>query len=135
MGARLDVCPTIAGDSRPINNILTIYREYVQNAADAIDEARSAGTLDEGEPGTVQISIDAVRPMVGISIVADVCMDVICIMASLPPTAATYLAIRSAAGGSGCADTTLGNDAVANATTAATMHFGHLFIPHFSRTS
>jgi hypothetical protein len=28
MGARLDVCPTIAGDSRPINNILTIYREY-----------------------------------------------------------------------------------------------------------
>lgn len=38
---------------------LTIYREYVQNAADAIDDARAAGTLDAGEHGTVHVSIDA----------------------------------------------------------------------------
>jgi hypothetical protein len=35
---------------------MTIYREYVQNAADSIDEARAGGML--GEPGTVSISID-----------------------------------------------------------------------------
>lgn len=40
---------------------LTIYREYVQNAADAIDDARTAGTLNDDERGTVQISIDAVE--------------------------------------------------------------------------
>lgn len=37
---------------------LTIYREYVQNAADAIDEARSVGDLEEGAAGAVEISID-----------------------------------------------------------------------------
>ncbi len=36
---------------------LTIYREYVQNAADAIDEAREAGLPFDYEPGVV-ISID-----------------------------------------------------------------------------
>jgi molecular chaperone HtpG len=35
---------------------MTIYREYVQNAADSIDEARAGGILSE--PGTVSISID-----------------------------------------------------------------------------
>jgi len=38
---------------------LTIYREYVQNAADSIDEARRAGVLKEGEPGRVDIQFDA----------------------------------------------------------------------------
>src|SRR5260221_8671088 len=37
---------------------LTVYREYIQNAADAIDEARSAGILDSDEQGRVQIHID-----------------------------------------------------------------------------
>lgn len=37
---------------------LTIYREYVQNAADAIDEIRAAGGLAEDERGTVEIAID-----------------------------------------------------------------------------
>lgn len=37
---------------------MTIYREYVQNAADSIDEARAAGLLEPGEPGTVHIRID-----------------------------------------------------------------------------
>lgn len=36
---------------------MTIYREYVQNAADSIDEARDAGLLGARE-GTVQIIID-----------------------------------------------------------------------------
>lgn len=36
---------------------MTIYREYIQNAADSIDEARAAGEIDGGE-GTVTISID-----------------------------------------------------------------------------
>jgi molecular chaperone HtpG len=36
---------------------LTIYREYVQNAADAIDDARLQGVLDATEPGQVGISI------------------------------------------------------------------------------
>ena len=38
---------------------MTIYREYVQNAADAIDEARAEGVLGSGERGEVLISIDA----------------------------------------------------------------------------
>ena len=38
---------------------MTVYREYVQNAADAIDEARSTGVLRVDEPGTVHISFDA----------------------------------------------------------------------------
>ncbi|MFD2262825.1 ATP-binding protein [Lacibacterium aquatile] len=37
---------------------MTVYREYVQNAADAIDLARQQGNLGEDEPGKVDISID-----------------------------------------------------------------------------
>ena len=37
---------------------LTIYREYVQNAADAVDVARSVGILAPGQLGHVDISID-----------------------------------------------------------------------------
>jgi len=37
---------------------LAIYREYIQNAADAIDEARSIGILTPRETGTVEIHID-----------------------------------------------------------------------------
>jgi molecular chaperone HtpG len=37
---------------------LAIYREYIQNAADAIDEARSSGVLTSNAPGTVDIEID-----------------------------------------------------------------------------
>lgn len=38
---------------------MTVYREYVQNAADAVDAARAAGLLGDGEPGRVDIQIDA----------------------------------------------------------------------------
>ena len=38
---------------------MTIYREYVQNAADAIDEARNTGILAQDQHGQVNISIDA----------------------------------------------------------------------------
>lgn len=37
---------------------LVVYREYVQNAADAIGEARAAGLLAPGQPGLVEIGID-----------------------------------------------------------------------------
>lgn len=37
---------------------LTVYREYVQNAADAIDDARKAGILPPTVPGKVDIYID-----------------------------------------------------------------------------
>lgn len=37
---------------------LTVYREYVQNAADAIDEARAHGLLKPGAAGKVGIEID-----------------------------------------------------------------------------
>ena len=37
---------------------MTIYREYIQNAADAVDAARTAGTLTAVEPGQVYISVD-----------------------------------------------------------------------------
>jgi len=37
---------------------LAIYREYIQNAADAIDDARRAGVLASGEAGAVEIEID-----------------------------------------------------------------------------
>lgn len=37
---------------------MTIYREYVQNAADAIDEARASGLLGKGDAGKVTIDID-----------------------------------------------------------------------------
>ena len=38
---------------------MTIYREYVQNAADAIDEARERGILGPAATATVEIHIDA----------------------------------------------------------------------------
>lgn len=38
---------------------LAIYREYVQNAADAIDEARAAAVLGSNESGVVEIEIDS----------------------------------------------------------------------------
>ena len=38
---------------------ITIYREYVQNAADAIDVARSTGILAPDQPGRVDIAMDA----------------------------------------------------------------------------
>ena len=37
---------------------LSIYREYIQNAADAIDDARAIGLLREDERGSVAITID-----------------------------------------------------------------------------
>jgi molecular chaperone HtpG len=41
---------------------MTIYREYIQNAADAIDEALDQGLLDRSShPGLVNISIDVAK--------------------------------------------------------------------------
>jgi hypothetical protein len=37
---------------------VTIYREYVQNAADSIDTVRTQGLLPTGKPGKVSIAID-----------------------------------------------------------------------------
>ncbi len=37
---------------------LTVFREYVQNAADAIDEARTAGVLTDDDGGMVEIQLD-----------------------------------------------------------------------------
>src|SRR5882757_5712431 len=37
---------------------VTVYREYVQNAADSIDAARSTGLLSPRQRGTVEISFD-----------------------------------------------------------------------------
>lgn len=37
---------------------LTVYREYIQNAADAIDEARGVGLLTSGEAPQIQITFD-----------------------------------------------------------------------------
>jgi molecular chaperone HtpG len=37
---------------------LTTYREYVQNAADAIDQARAAGLLSQTDRGSIAIDID-----------------------------------------------------------------------------
>ena len=37
---------------------MTVYREYIQNAADAVDAARAAGALRDVEPGRVHISVD-----------------------------------------------------------------------------
>jgi molecular chaperone HtpG len=39
---------------------MSVYREYIQNAADAIDDARMAGLLAPDEPGRVNIEIDPV---------------------------------------------------------------------------
>lgn len=38
---------------------MTIYREYIQNAADAVEAAHISGTLAEAEQGRVEISVDA----------------------------------------------------------------------------
>lgn len=38
---------------------MTVYREYIQNAADAVDLARSKKLLSAEEPGLVDISVDA----------------------------------------------------------------------------
>lgn len=43
---------------------MTIYREYVQNAADAIDEARDKGLLTERAPGKVDITIDTAARLI-----------------------------------------------------------------------
>src|ERR1700733_1015460 len=45
---------------------LAIYREYIQNAADAIDEACNTGILDGSNTGTVEIDIDTDRRSVRI---------------------------------------------------------------------
>jgi Histidine kinase-, DNA gyrase B-, and HSP90-like ATPase len=37
---------------------ITVYREYIQNAADAIDEARRCGMLSPGALGRVKIDVD-----------------------------------------------------------------------------
>lgn len=37
---------------------MTVYREYIQNAADAVDAARAASVLAADEPGRVDISVD-----------------------------------------------------------------------------
>src|SRR5262245_16032473 len=37
---------------------MTIYREYVQNAADAIDDARATDQIGPGEDGRVVIEVD-----------------------------------------------------------------------------
>jgi len=39
-------------------NVLSIYREYVQNAADAIDAARQMGVLAKEAAGRVEITVD-----------------------------------------------------------------------------
>lgn len=39
-------------------NPLAVYREYIQNAADAIDEAKQLGLLPDDEPGKVHIITD-----------------------------------------------------------------------------
>jgi molecular chaperone HtpG len=38
---------------------MTVYREYIQNAADAVDAARAAGVLAKSEPGQVEIWVEA----------------------------------------------------------------------------
>src|SRR4029077_20731885 len=37
---------------------ITVYREFVQNAADSIDAARAAGFLSPRQRGSVEISFD-----------------------------------------------------------------------------
>lgn len=39
---------------------ITIFREYVQNSADAIDEARHKGIINRSEPGRVDIRLDPI---------------------------------------------------------------------------
>ncbi|RWP83810.1 MAG: molecular chaperone Hsp90 [Mesorhizobium sp.] len=38
---------------------MTIYREYIQNAADAVDAARASGVLAPHDPGRVNVSVDS----------------------------------------------------------------------------
>ncbi|NTI23607.1 molecular chaperone Hsp90 [Rhizobium rhizogenes] len=38
---------------------MTVYREYIQNAADAVDEARRQGLIAADAPGQVEITVDA----------------------------------------------------------------------------
>ena len=45
---------------------LTAYREYLQNAADSIDEARTRGLLADGEAGRVEVFLDQGNRMVRI---------------------------------------------------------------------
>lgn len=45
---------------------MTVYREYVQNAADAVDTARGTGMLRTAEPARVDISVDPVTRTVRI---------------------------------------------------------------------
>src|ERR1700733_12663103 len=45
---------------------MTIYREYVQNAADAIDEARDKGLLPNRTAGKVDITIDTTARLIRI---------------------------------------------------------------------
>jgi molecular chaperone HtpG len=45
---------------------MTIYREYVQNSADAIDDARNRGALSAEELGQVDIAIDAATRVIRI---------------------------------------------------------------------
>ncbi|WP_072377285.1 ATP-binding protein [Hyphomicrobium sp. NDB2Meth4] len=45
---------------------MTIYREYLQNAADAIDEAKQKGVLSESDEGAVELSIDGANRTVRI---------------------------------------------------------------------
>lgn len=46
---------------------MAIYREYVQNAADSIDEARSAGFLEGHETGVVRFRVDTTQRNVTIT--------------------------------------------------------------------
>lgn len=45
---------------------MTLYREYIQNAADSIDEARTTGVLKHDTPGHVEVSIDAGKRVIRI---------------------------------------------------------------------
>jgi hypothetical protein len=45
---------------------MTVYREYIQNAADAVDAARAAGELGRDEAGRVEITTDSVTRTVRI---------------------------------------------------------------------
>jgi Histidine kinase-, DNA gyrase B-, and HSP90-like ATPase len=45
---------------------MTVYREYMQNAADAIDEARAAGLMRSDECGKVNIRVDTATRVVTI---------------------------------------------------------------------
>src|ERR1700756_3764150 len=45
---------------------LAIYREYIQNSSDAIDDARRTGLLEPTENGTVEIDLDVDKRIVKI---------------------------------------------------------------------